>query len=546
VGSLLGIRGGVAGVLTETNGQLQELEDDINNYWTESKRDRQDPQSDFMKFKLEVIGEDLPNTLSAVGGWYRGLGTTANNIANQTKGFGVGWTAAGLAAFKKYGVTPWIDTGSGDDRIGGPTDGVEIDPSFEGWDWQKDLEKQKEFPTSYMVGGKETPAPYQLTKEQRGKLESDIKVFESGGTPQSLLDQIKERQQPGYQAKIWTQGAGFAPDSSDPDWESSMEILESQIQEAQRTGGKGYYGDDDQGDTVYAEQVRKAYAERIAKRKLELQQEQLKRDNEEKTRIEDSIQKANETIYGPEGGISATGKFEHGGLLAERTDLSQAMRMKTLDEMDLTEQQRADLGEDYKIQAAPKTEAIYDEAKKEYVRPSGEIMELAKRMAAQLNYIASFEPLIAAAWQLSQQGLEGGNTGILRGTEAQRLIKKRSQAEEAHTRMMDQGAQDRLPYSLQEFQTRFPGDFPESDKGYGAGGFAAGGIVPGDIGEPQLITAHGGEQVSPIGMTGGRRGHTSNRVMNISINNVSSVRDILRDLNDMESMDDASFFNSVT
>jgi len=100
--------------------------------------------------------------------------------------------------------------------------------------------------------------------------------------------------------------------------------------------------------------------------------------------------------------------------------------------------------------------------------------------------------------------------------------------------MWNQHAQDRLPYSLQEFQTRF------------SEGMAAGGIVPGDIGEPQMVMAHGGETVSPVGMTGGRRGHTSNRVMNISINNTSSVRDILRDLNDMESMDDASFFNSVT
>jgi len=100
--------------------------------------------------------------------------------------------------------------------------------------------------------------------------------------------------------------------------------------------------------------------------------------------------------------------------------------------------------------------------------------------------------------------------------------------------MWNQHAQDRLPYSLQEFQTRF------------SEGMAAGGIVPGDIGEPQMVVAHGGETVSPIGMPGGRQGHTSNRVMNISINNASSVRDILRDLNDMESMDDASFFNSVT
>jgi len=76
--------------------------------------------------------------------------------------------------------------------------------------------------------------------------------------------------------------------------------------------------------------------------------------------------------------------------------------------------------------------------------------------------------------------------------------------------------------------------------------FDAGGIVPGDIGEPQLIWAQGGEQISPIGMpknNGG--GNTSNRVLNISIETKSSVKDILIDLANLKALDDASLFNSV-
>ena len=76
--------------------------------------------------------------------------------------------------------------------------------------------------------------------------------------------------------------------------------------------------------------------------------------------------------------------------------------------------------------------------------------------------------------------------------------------------------------------------------------YDAGGIVAGDIGEPQLIWAQGGEQISPIGMpknSGG--GNTSNRVLNVNIETKSSVKDILIDLANLKTLDDASLFNSV-
>ena len=76
--------------------------------------------------------------------------------------------------------------------------------------------------------------------------------------------------------------------------------------------------------------------------------------------------------------------------------------------------------------------------------------------------------------------------------------------------------------------------------------FDAGGIVPGDIGEPQLIMAQGGEQISPIGMPkNGGGGNTSNRVLNISIQTKSSVKEILLDLANLKTLDNASLFNSV-
>ena len=76
--------------------------------------------------------------------------------------------------------------------------------------------------------------------------------------------------------------------------------------------------------------------------------------------------------------------------------------------------------------------------------------------------------------------------------------------------------------------------------------YDAGGIIAGDIGEPQLIWAQGGEQISPIGMpknNGG--GNTSNRVLNISIETKSSVKEILIDLANLKTLDNASLFNSV-
>jgi len=76
--------------------------------------------------------------------------------------------------------------------------------------------------------------------------------------------------------------------------------------------------------------------------------------------------------------------------------------------------------------------------------------------------------------------------------------------------------------------------------------YDAGGIVEGDIGESQLIWAQGGEQISPIGMPkNGGGGNTSNRVLNISIETKSSVKDILIDLANLKALDNASLFNSV-
>ena len=270
-----------------------------------------------------------------------------------------------------------------------------------------------------------------------------------------------------------------------------MDRLVHDIQEQQKTGTGGYYGHEE-GDVRTDDQRAKDFQADMAYRA------RVRAQEVEDARIADSLKKAREAIYGPEGGINAAGEFIHGGLL-DRTNDSEAMRLKTFDEVDLTEQQRADLAAEGKydflqvgtttIKApAPKTEAIYDEEKKEYVRPSGEIMELAKRMVAQEKRIAAYQPLITAAWKWANAGGEGGPNQKQRGFKAQTLIAERSRAEEALTRMMNQSVQDRLPYSLQEFQTRFPDDFPDSEKGY-----AAGGIVPGNIGEPQMVVAHGGE-----------------------------------------------------
>ena len=140
VQSLKGISSGVLDILAGTDGQLQALEADVNNYWMEAKRDRQDPQSDFMKFKLEVIGEDLPNTLLGVNSFYRNIGDMTRSIAAQTQGFGAGWTAAGLAAFNLYGVGPWDPNKDPDDDA--------VDPNrinTDGWnplDKKSDKEKR--------------------------------------------------------------------------------------------------------------------------------------------------------------------------------------------------------------------------------------------------------------------------------------------------------------------------------------------------------------------------------------------------------------------
>ena len=593
VGSLMGIRGGVAGVLTETNGQLQALEADINNYWMESKRDRQNPQSDFNKFDTEVLGGALPDTLNIVGGWYKGIGNTARNIANQTKGFGAGWTAAGIAAFKKYGVKPFDPKtdkedeprsggGDGDGSGGGVgflgdtdhwanaakaaeikynTPAVNVDTErkteeerFGGGPITADLAKGFNGVTDWNPLGAsviDNPDRVGVTAaERREEWEAVMNSFDEnafaitsrsapniqsanyqGGALEGVWDVVEASNQTAKQKQEMYEiimSSGASDENATLARQTAMEKLATNIHSAQRIGGSGYYGDDDAGDQAGSVgfrtnvQVQADFEAAAATRKLQLQKL-------EQQRLATSLQLANETIYGPEGGVSSTGEFIHGGLLHRPDDDSQqAVQMRTLEHIEgLTEGQRADL-------AAAGITSITAPAPTAGPRPDAETMALAGMMIKQQERIDAYEPLIKAAWALANAGLEGGNTGIRRGTEAQRLIKERSQQEERLTRMHNQMGQDRLPYSLQEFQTRFPDEF------------AAGGIVPGDIGEPQMVMAHGGETVSPIGMTGGRQGHTSNRVMNISINNASSVRDILRDLNDMESMDDASFFNSVS
>jgi hypothetical protein len=270
----------------------------------------------------------------------------------------------------------------------------------------------------------------------------------------------------------------------------------------------------DEPEDRTAAQVKADFDAAAATRRLQLK-------NIEDARIAESLKKSREAIYGPEGGVDPeSGEFIHGGLIDPETG-----RMKTL------EQIQAEQGITQATFAMTKLEAPEATAAP---RVSAETKALEDMIAAQVQRINAYEPLIKEAWRWADAGGEGGPGQKQRGFKAQSLIREQSQQEERLTRMWNQHGQDRLPYSLQEFQTRF------------SEGMAAGGIVPGDIGEPQMVMAHGGETVSPVGMTGGRRGHTSNRVMNISINNTSSVRDILRDLNDMESMDDASFFNSVT
>jgi hypothetical protein len=57
-------------------------------------------------------------------------------------------------------------------------------------------------------------------------------------------------------------------------------------------------------------------------------------------------------------------------------------------------------------------------------------------------------------------------------------------------------------------------------------GFDEGGVVPGNIGEPMMILAHGGEEVIPVGK-GGSRGvsYTSHDTINISLHVDKAVSD---------------------
>jgi len=90
-----------------------------------------------------------------------------------------------------------------------------------------------------------------------------------------------------------------------------------------------------------------------------------------------------------------------------------------------------------------------------------------------------------------------------------------------------------------------PADFG----GYGAGdiwAFNSGGIVPGRLGAPRLIQAHGGERIMPNSNPGGgTRAATSNRVMNVVVNARGGLAEILGELQRFEDMDEASFFNGV-
>jgi len=586
VQSLKGINSGVLDILAGTDGQLQALEADINNYWMESKRDRQDPQSDFMKFKLEVIGEDLPNTLSTVGGWYRNLGVMANNIANQTKGFGAGWTAAGKAAYEKYGVKPWTPSEGDDDdllgRGGGDgdnntyfaarkraeekygVDAVDVtkerkteEPRFGGGDGAGDgnlittgsgqfrdtasapnfaalnplaesiisgsglsKEQQNEIREAYMNSGDENDIFTDALARSAPNIRS---ANYQGGPLAGVWDVVEASNQTEKQKREMYEmimSSGAADENATIPRQTALQNLERVIDRA-KSGGlmlENLYnvnqGGMDEPEARSAAQVQADFDAAAATRRLQLKKI-------EDARIAESLKKSREAIYGPEGGVDPeTGDFIHGGLIDPATG-----RMKTLEQIQAEHGVTQATFHMTKLEAPEATAAP---------RVDAETKALEDMIAAQVRKINSYDPRIAEAWRWADAGGEGGPGQQLRGFKAQSLIREQSQQEELLTRMWNQHAQDRLPYSMQEFQTRF------------SEGMAAGGIVPGDIGEPQMVMAHGGETVSPVGMTGGRRGHTSNRVMNISINNASSVRDILRDLNDMESMDDASFFNSVS
>jgi len=537
------LKGDAIDILVGTGGELQVLASAVNELKLRGRNDRLNPRSASNQLKNLAVKEILPQTLNNVGDFYDELGDMTDRVQNNTWG-------AGRGIVSRASV-------------------FAADTDKKKKEQDKDVDKIKEKTVEDFIKEYTGPPSAQYATPQG--LNGGVNIYGPGRTGifsgpavtwggKTVKKYTAEEAAAAVKSGVLIPEGGF--NRTDP---TDMDRLEYNIQQQQGKGiGGGLYftNTDIEGEDRTEEQ-------KALDRKNSLAAiEERKRNEIEAQRLTDSLTAARAAIYGPEGGINEAGEFIHGGLLARTSD-SEAMRLKTFDEVDLTDQQRADLAavgpEAYDflqvgtttIKApAPKAEAIFDEEKQKYVRPPKEVMELAKRMAAQLNYIASFQQKIDDAAAIKRNivanRLPGESTEAhyrrerAQGDIVEDLRRDRSRAEEAHTRMINQSVQDRLPYSLQEFQTRFPEDFPESDKGYGTGSYAAGGIVPGDIGEHQIVMAHGGETVSPIGMTGGRQGHTSNRVMNISINNASSVRDILRDLNDMESMDDASFFNSVS
>jgi len=75
--------------------------------------------------------------------------------------------------------------------------------------------------------------------------------------------------------------------------------------------------------------------------------------------------------------------------------------------------------------------------------------------------------------------------------------------------------------------------------------YYSGGIVKGRTGQRRLVRAHGGERILPNSAPGGGARLSSRRTMNITINSRASVTEILGDLERLEAMDEASFFNST-
>ena len=111
---------------------------------------------------------------------------------------------------------------------------------------------------------------------------------------------------------------------------------------------------------------------------------------------------------------------------------------------------------------------------------------------------------------------------------------------------VDYGPGDDIPSGIHQAYSA-----PASSGGFNFGGgpggrgFYAGGIVPGRMGAPRLIQAHGGERIMPNSSPGSSRAATSNRVMNVTVNARGGLADVLGELQRFEDMDEASFFNSV-